>query len=123
MLSWLRTRQKSPIAEYQAPSLRFVGEQDGLAERELKALWVGILSQTPGIARAFLARAASGADEEPNVMLCICPRVHEPHTLVQQLAVPFRAAFGADQHLDIVFLNAAQEADVALVAKPFFPAT
>jgi|SRR5882672_645900 len=123
MLSWLRTRQKARVEEHWAPLLRFIDEQDGPPERDLKALWAGVLSQTPGVTRAFLARAVAGADAMPNVMLCICPRIHEPHALVQQLAGPFRARFGADQHLDVVFLDAAQEADVAKVAKPFFSAT
>ena len=123
MWSWLRTSQKPSVEERQVPALHFVGEQDGKAERDLKAKWIALLSQTPDVKRAFLARAIPAGETTPTVLLCICPQLRDPDELVKRLAVPFRDEFGADQHLDIAFLSAAQEADVSLVAMPFFSAT
>jgi hypothetical protein len=123
MFSWLRTRQRAPVQGHRVPALRFVGEQDGNPERELKTVWAATLAKTPGVTRAFLALAVAGDDAQPNVLLCICPRTAEQRTLVEQLAAPFHTMFDADQHVDIVFLDAAQESDVSRVAKPFFSAT
>jgi hypothetical protein len=121
MFSWLRTRQKVPVQERQESVLRFVAEQDGDVERELKAKWIAILSRHKGVTRAFLARASSGERAEPSVMLCICPRSAQDHALVQELAGPVRQTLSTDHHLDIVFLNSRDEAEVSRVAQPFFP--
>ena len=121
MCSWLRTRQQTPVEERKVRALRFLGEQDGEPERELKAAWAATLANTKGVTRAFLARAISGDSAGPAVMLCICPSSVESAALVQQLAAPFQSIFGANQFVDIVFLSAVQEADVSRVATPFFP--
>lgn len=121
MFSWFRTRQQIPVQERQEPALRFVAEQDGQVEGELKAKWVSVLARHGGVTRAFLARATSGVGPEPSVTLCICPRSAQAEALVQALARPLRETLGSDQHLDIVFLNTIQEAEVSQVARPFFP--
>ena len=121
MFSWFRTRQQVPVQERQEAALRFVAEQDGEVERELKAKWAAIFAKSAGVTRAFLARTTSGGGGEPNVTLCICPRSAQADTLVQEVARPVRETLGSDQHLDIVFLSAAQEAEVSQVARPFFP--
>jgi hypothetical protein len=121
MFSWLRIRQRIPVQERQESTLRFLAEQDGEVERELKAKWATILTQHSGVTRAYLARTTSGAGPEQNVTLCVCPRSAQAEALVQALARPFREKFGSDQYLDIAFLNASQEAELSQVAKPFFP--
>jgi hypothetical protein len=109
------------VQDRQESTLRFVAEQDGEVERELKAKWATILAQPNGVTRAFLARTTSGTGPEHSVTLCICPRSAQAEALVQALARPFREKFGSDQYLEIAFLNASQEAEVSQVAKPFFP--
>src|SRR6266850_3158738 len=119
---WLRARRRGsgsePLLEVRVDSLRFVSEQDGAPERDLKARWLPILAAHPEVKRAYLAVAEYEAQPGNNVVLCIrsddAPNVH----FIEQLREPFAAVFNRDAHLDVAFVSDAKEKEVTRVCRP-----
>jgi len=111
-------RQRPP--EIRTPTkIRFVGEQDGVPERELKALLAPeLLSRN--VERAYLARIEYQDPRAHEVALCV--RGVEDPGLVQTVAGHFAKLFGRAVHLDILFISESQEQELARVCKPFYSA-
>jgi hypothetical protein len=124
---WLKARRRGsdldPILEVRVDSLRFVSEQDGAPERDLKARWLPILAAHPEVKRAYLAVAEYEAQPGSNVVLCI--RSDDPPTVhfIEELRAPFAAVFNRDAHLDVAFVSDAKENEITRVCRPFWPAT
>ena len=114
--------QHTKVQVFSAEELRFVGEQDGVPERQLKAQWQPMLEAHREIARAYLAHISYEHSPEHNVVLCIRSANGADRALVEQLAAPFRTAFGSDAHLDFAFVSEEQEADLIKVCAPFYVA-
>ena len=102
------------------PSVRFLHEQDGGPERSLKAALHELLASRSGVARAYLARVDYGNASASEVALCVTGP--ENPTLVREVAATFAKQFGRDAHLDILFLNVNQEAELKRVCSPFYEA-
>jgi len=102
--------------------IRFLAEQDGQIEKEIKARWQSILVTFPDVLRAYLAIASFGQSQNYQVVLCIISKTGENPLLVDALAQPFREMLNAATPLDIMFLNAATEADVKKVCRAFYEA-
>jgi hypothetical protein len=100
--------------------IRFVGEQDGPPERDLKKRISSLLERAPAVERAYLARVEYTKPPGKAVVLCI--RSDEDLSLVKAIQGAFASMFGRDVSLDILFVDAAQEAEVARVCRPFFEA-
>ena len=99
--------------------VRFVCEQDGVPERELKALLAPeLLSRN--VQRAYLARIEYQDPRADEVALCV--RGVEDRGLVQAVADHFAKLFGRAVHLDILFLSESQEQDLARVCSPVYRA-
>jgi hypothetical protein len=109
------------ITTVKAPILRFLGEQDGPLERDLKSQWQPILAAHPSIRRAFLA-LAHYADQDQQVVLALCAGGQPDLELVKALRVPFAAIFSSDVPLDMAFVNTTQESQLAEVCAPFYVA-
>jgi hypothetical protein len=111
-------KKKRRVDERREPSIRFLCEQDGPAERQLK----GVLSEqfaTAGLVRrAYLARVDYGVPDAYEVALCV--RGEAAPSVLQTVAESFAAIFGRDAHLDILMLSEAQETDLKKVCRPFF---
>jgi hypothetical protein len=101
----------------QKPSVRFLGEQDGEPERELKAALAAAFRETSGPRRAYLARVDYG-DGGQAVALCLA----SPHDaeLLRRAAACFSRLFGTDTSLDILFLSEADERAVGSVCRSFY---
>jgi hypothetical protein len=97
-----------------------VAEQDGPAERELKDALRPVLAESPHVMRAYLVRVDYGNPEAYEVALCL--QAPDDERLVRRVGDTFAKLFGADQHLDTLFLTLAKERDVAQVAAPFYEA-
>jgi hypothetical protein len=54
-------------------------------------------------------------------MLCVRSINGTDSVLVRDIGEVFAAIFGAHEHLDILFLDDAQEASLSAVCQPFFP--
>ena|SRR5579859_2320614 len=111
-------RQRPPEVRTEM-KIRFVCEQDGVAEQQLKALLAPeLLSRN--IARAYLARIEYQDPSRHEVALCI--RGTEDPALVQAVATHFAELFARPVHLDVLFVSEAQEQELMSVCRPFFRA-
>ncbi len=121
-MNWLKkTFGKSTNAETRKErNIRFLGEQDGQIEKEIKARWQPILATFPDVLCAYLAIASFGQSQNYQVVLCIRSKMGDDPRLVDALLQPFRELFNAATPLDIMFLNVAQEADVKKVCRAFY---
>jgi hypothetical protein len=97
----------------------FLGEQDGVAERELKAKLVECLSGKNGVQAAYLVRVSYAEVPEPQVALYLSGGDEQAHALVECVGQAFSGLFKTTQHLDILFLSHTQVVEVQRVAKPF----
>ena len=116
MWFWKRRRQKPEVRWTQ--DLRFLSEQDGPIERDLKAALAEELAAFPGVERAYLARVDYGNADAYEVALCI--RGPEDRAVVERASRRFAPFFGPDVHMDIVFLTEGRERELAAVCRPFY---
>lgn len=105
------------------PQPRFLGEQDGPPERELKAALVEFFGRDPSVRAAYLARVAYGDQATANVVLCLRTQFGPDPGLAEKIGRIFASMFGAHEHLDLLFLNDEQENTLRKVAAPFFGVT
>lgn len=115
-MSWLKKRPQ----RLQVPAVRFVGEQDGQPEHDFKSRVIELFEQDATVKNAYLARVSYHAGSAVTVALCVRGHSEAPARIVESVGKIFGAMFGKDQHLDIVFLDASQEAELAKVCRAFF---
>jgi hypothetical protein len=53
---WFKRKHSRPAEEVKPPVIKFVGEQDGSPERDLKARFIKVFREEPTVQRAYLAR-------------------------------------------------------------------
>jgi hypothetical protein len=108
-------RTPSPRNE---PQVRFVREQDGGPERELKAVLATRLDGR--VTRAYLAVVDFGASG-PGVACCFSGTADDRtmEGVVRDVASTFAEMFGAREHLDVMWVTAEHEIELAKVARPF----
>src|SRR5207237_9228363 len=81
--SWLKIKpHRKLVTQLHAPTVKFLGEQDGPVERTAQARWLPILSASPTIRRAFLVRASYEAPHHIAVMLALCSSGRPALTLI-----------------------------------------
>ena len=107
--------------ERREPRVEFLGEQDGQSERELKELLAAEFARRSTVERAYLARLGFAPDAPPSVGLCLVSTSRDDIELVTACAKIFRDLFNSAMALDIVFISAEQEADLARVCAAFYP--
>lgn len=101
--------------------LRFVCEQDGPSERQLRDRLVDLFGSTANVERAYLVRVEYDDPNAYNVALCLRTiSGDEDRALVSAVGVIFEAIFGAHCQMDIVFLSEQQEREAGAVCRPFF---
>jgi hypothetical protein len=110
------TEVRSP----QRLTVRFLGEQDGIPEQELKAKLVTLFKQNELVSRAYLARVSLSPSEEVVVALCLPDNTESQAEIVRGAGAEFAELFSVNQHLDVVFVSAEDERRLASVCKPFF---
>jgi hypothetical protein len=97
--------------------IRFLHRQDGVPEREFMHAIAAVLQGS--VRRAYLARVEYSDTGTGAVALCL--RATGPEeSLAKAIGAAFARMFGSSQHLDIVFLNDAQERQLERVCRPFF---
>jgi hypothetical protein len=100
--------------------LRFIGEQDGPVERELKKNLVPLLASHPEVLRAYLARVGFGEEsQEKSVAVCLRSDKKDEQLVREIMAVFFRM-FAKPMHLDVIFISDRQESRLAPLCVPFF---
>lgn len=110
------------IETWPLPHVRFVAEQVGGLEDELKSATVQrwLEGGNGRDLRAYLAQVAYPGDKETSIALCIASDGHGDKQLIEEAAAVFRGMFRQNQHLDIFFLNQRQEGRLRRVCCPFF---
>lgn len=102
------------------PRIRFVAEQVGVPEDELKSAIVrGWLEEGNLPLRAYLALVAYARDRVTSVALCIASDRDTDEQVVKTAASAFRRIFGRGEHLDIFFVDERQERRLRKVCCPF----
>lgn len=112
-------RFRRPPIERREGRIEFLGEQDGPSEQELKALLRAKLREFKSIQQAYLARIGFAPDALPSVALCITPSTKADQRIVELVSRTFSSLFNSETHLDVVFIDAEQEADLRRVCRPF----
>jgi hypothetical protein len=111
---------KSFPLQLRGDRMRFLDEQDGPHERILKDRLVEAFRDEPQVKRAYLVRTDHGDGSGLHVVLGLRADGIDDKRLADHLAVIFHALFPASEHLDLVFVDAAHEARLRKVCKPFF---
>lgn len=104
----------------QNKKIEFVCEQDGVIEREFKSAVCSFIEKDNLKARAYLVRVFyENCDDEFNVALCFSNDTHQK-TFLDYSTKIFKEMFGAQEHLDILFLDQKTEILVRKIACPFY---
>jgi hypothetical protein len=118
-----------PPEQFQAKRLKFVGEQDGPAERTLKAGFIELFEREGSVSRAYLARVTFEGNDSHSVALCLYAGSAErglvekaKRDLVEKIGGVFASIFGRQEHMDIMFANKTQLAELDQCCRPFFDA-
>jgi hypothetical protein len=98
----------------------FLGQHNGPVEETLKRELILEFATRPVIRRAYLANVRFQPQEEPSMALCIVSSRPDDTSLVVRIGEIMRRRFDKDVPLDVLFLSADQEADLARVCSPFF---
>jgi len=122
-MSWFGPKSKKHPQEMRVPKLRFLGEQDGPSECELKERLVEFFRRDRSVQAAYLARVTYGDEAEANVALCLRTQFGPDRGLAEKVGTIFKTLFNAQVHLDIIFPSAAQQSELTQVCKPFFEST
>jgi hypothetical protein len=93
---WPFKRELRPPEKWYAPRIRFVGEQDGPPERQLKAELNALLAQRSHVQRAYLARAVYDDPQLINIVLAIHSTSQNAVVSSSSSENPFRATPGYD---------------------------
>ncbi len=102
------------------PAIVFVGEQDGPAERDLKASLRTMLAEYGTVERAYLCKV-DYQDSSPQA-IALCLVTPEDPNLVAAIAEAFRELFHREVFLDIIFVDVVMEQELAAECLPFFAA-
>lgn len=100
--------------------VEFLGEQSGGAEDTLKRELMLEFIARPDIQRAYLAQIAFQPENERTVALCVVSSRPDDRTLILRVGEICRRRFGKDAALEVVFLTAEQETELARVCQPFY---
>jgi hypothetical protein len=118
---WLpNLKYRKRLQEIRVPRIRFLGEQDGPPERELKAKLKDLFQLDQSVNTAYLAKVVYGEESHVSVALCLKIRFKTDRGLMEEVGKIFASMFGQQEHLDIVFLSDDQESELTTVCPPFF---
>ena len=99
--------------------LEFICEQDGPLEKILKTKLSDFFARDRSVRCADLAQIKFG--EQTSVALCLNTIFGPDRGLAEKIGNIFKTVFNAKCHMDIIFLNVAQELQIKNVCNAFFP--
>lgn len=101
----------------------FLGEQYGESESTLKELLHDILAGYGEVHKAYLVRISYDSNPTPHVALCLLYQGVKQGEMVRRIGEAFASMFGAEQHLDILFVTAKQDEELTGICRPFYRAS
>src|SRR5215208_2234017 len=110
------------VMERRDGRVEFLGEQSGSVEDPLKRDLILEFATRPDTRRAYLATVKFEAQTEATAALCLVSSRPDDKSVVMRIGEICRRRFAKDVALDIVFLTAEQELEVARVCRPFYSA-
>ena len=113
-------RRKDSCYYVPAQKIRFICEQDGIPERQLKSQLRRLFMRDNGVVRGYLVKTVFEPSDEYLVALCLCVCSGSKLKRVKKISRVFCKMFGIQQHLEIMFLNEQTEREVANVCSPFY---
>jgi SseB protein C-terminal domain len=119
-MSWFKRKSSRPPEIVTPPVIKFLGEQDGSIERDLKSRFIDLFDENPTIRRAYLVRTDYGDATGANVALCVKSSAGEDMALVSDVFAIFAEMFGIHEHLDVLFVRDDQEQQLRAVCTPFY---
>ncbi len=118
MTAWFKRKPPTHPQTIRVPIIEFLGEQDGPSEKFLKERLSAFFGRDRSVRAAYLARVDIGG--HTTVALCLKTQFGPDHGLAEKIGTIFKTIFDAQTHMDIMFPDAEQEADLVKVCKPFF---
>jgi hypothetical protein len=100
--------------------VEFLGEQNGSIEDTLKRDLILEFATRPDIRRAYLARVGFPPATESTMAVCILSKRPDDQAVVTRVGDTIRRRFSRDTPIEILFLTAEQDAELARVCRPFF---
>jgi len=119
-MSWFKRSSPKHPQERRVPRVRFLGEQNGPAEQSLKDRLAELFKRDRSVLTAYLAHV--DVCGQTSVALCLMTQFGPDRSLIEKIGVVFKTTFNAEVHLDIMFPNASQEAELKQVCRPSFVA-
>jgi type III secretion system (T3SS) SseB-like protein len=119
-VSWFKRSSPKHPQEIRVPKVRFLGPQDGPAEQLLKDRLSEFFKRDRSVLAAYLARVDIGG--QTSVALCLKTEFGPDRGRAEKVGAIFKTIFNAEVHLDIMFPNVTQQAELGQVCKPFFEA-
>jgi len=121
-MRWFKGKRQHAPQQLTLPATKFIGEQDGDSERDLKACFSELLRQEAMVQSAYLARGEHGDGTGVHVTLAIRRRGGGDPTLISKLGKLFADMFGSHEHLDMMFVGEQEERELQSVCTPFYRA-
>ena len=108
-------------SERNEPRLEFLREQDGEAERALKAVLA--VGRVHGSEAYLPSTGGVRAGRKGGSCTMLVPSTAKDATIARHVGKVFVAQFSRNAHLDVIFVDAEQETDLRRVCKPFYAMT
>ena len=105
--------------QFTVPQFRFVGEQDGPTEKNLKDGLVALFQKDIAIKAAYLVKVDFG-NGGSGVILGLRCMAGENRQIADSIGKVFASIFARSEHLDILFLSESQEVQIKQVCRSFF---
>ena len=113
----LRKREQRQVGQ-----LTFVGEQDGIPEREFKSRVHDCLTRRQMLCRAYLVKVRYADEHNAVVALCLAD-LTQADDIQLAIGTIFSEIFTPESFLDVISISVEQEEWICRVAKPFYGGT
>lgn len=117
---WWQMVTRSRVRPIDQSEPRYLGEYNGLRERELKSRLSTFFRENSSASMAYLVRVQYGGEGPVHMALCLRSSSDLHQELVEMIQIIFSTLFGNGEFLDIIFLDDDQEPRLANTCKPFF---
>lgn len=106
--------------DFVTSGILFLHEQDGPPEKMLKKLVLPVLETDRQVRRAYLARIQIAEADLQSVMMAIVRDGGASRQLNDKIATIFHGLFSTHNSLDVAFISALEETELAEVCEPFY---